>query len=297
MKDLCSHNCCAVKGAMYVTPWCDMLRGKDSSCSVLHLWYKLPMIQKEIDKRTSYLGKFRRTEEAQHLLDLLRMSKDETDLFIPFAKAAMADVSDALRIYMPKHDIAYWWREGQETVIIHSSDITPDPDVLHLSQLSEVDDEGFLIADNIPVDEEGYIKIAETAVDEDGYIIGDGSEVEPIPFVAGQYVMLDDNLYIAIEDGDSSDMTGKLVPTEDYRNSIHFGILWHCSYNPNAVEPLDVAVFEALVARIIYKWIVMAYPDEAVRYNAEFDEHMMKIRDRARAMEGPQIVNRIPRMF
>lgn len=246
MKDLCSHNCCATRGAMYVTPWCSLLRDKECNCSVLHLWYSLSMLQEEIDKRSSYLGKFRRTEEAAHLLDLIRMSKDETDLFIPFAKAAMADVSDALRLYMPKRENGYWWREGTETLVFTDVPALPDP---------------------------------------------------ALNFYAGQYVEFKGKLYMAIEDGDTDDFGTKIVPTEDYRNSIHFGILWDCSYNPNVIEPLDVAVFEALVARILYKWLVMAYPDEAARYNAEYEEHLLKIRDRARALQNVHIIDRILRPF
>ena len=612
MKDLCSHNCCAVKGAMYVTPWCDMLRGRDSSCSVLHLWYKMDVLRREarkrlaylgisngyqnvpdvndlvgvepsgtptplqfffspseiqnqaksmlaylgvangyqnipniddlvstynstsgtqlllsfplatlkeeIEKKTAYLGKFRRTEEAVHLLDLIAVTGDESELllsfakeammdvwnilsapfvsvaksvwwqdiaatsyqvgvhyqfgvnyntsydinplkqailnalveriiykwllyaypsdaaqydtnfqqataevqacckdfkaraanifaplakeammdvwnilstpfvavskkawwqesatttyqagayyhfdvnyvltteekdalqrilleaivarviskwlvlaypveapkfdaayqqaiaaipqrvnefkarwsglFVPFTKSAMADVYAVLNRYMPRHEKAYWFREGRDTVSFDSSGT--DPNLLHLSQLSEVDDEGFLIADNIPVDDEGYIRIAETAVDDEGYIISDGSETEPVTFYAGQYVIMDGDLYIAIEDGDSSDYIGKIVPTEDYRDSVHYGILWHCQHNINAVEPLDTAIFESLVARIVYKWVAKAYPMEAEVYLAEYNENAERIREFARIMEGPQIVNRIPRIY
>lgn len=216
-------------------------------------------------------------------------------LFIPFTKAAMADLYSVLNMYMPRHEKAYWFREGRDTVSFDSSGT--DPNLLHLSQLSEVDDEGFLIADNIPVDDEGYIRIAETAVDDEGYIISDGSETEPVTFYASQYVIVDGKLYIAIEDGDSSDYIGKIVPTEDYRDSVHYGILWHCQHNINAVEPLDTAIFETLVARIVYKWVAKAYPVEAEAYLAEYNENAERIREFARIMEGPQIVNRIPRMF
>lgn len=243
MKELCSGSCCARKGAMYVTPWCKMLQGKDSSCAILHLWYTIPFFQEEIDKRSSFLGSMRRTEEAQHLQDLIRMSNDETNMFIPFAKAAMADVFDALAEYMPKHEKAYWWREGQETAVFTDNPL-PDP---------------------------------------------------AVTFYAGQYVEYNGDLYIAIEDGDSDDFAGKLVPTEDYRNSIHYGILFGCHSNINAVEPLDVAIFEALVARVIYKWLRYAYPEEAPAYLDEFNEHLDKIKKRASLLENVRIVRRIPR--
>ena len=245
MKELCSCDCCSKPHAGYTTPWCSLLHGQDDSCAVLHLWYKIPMIQDEIDKRSSYIGKFRRTEEAQHLLDLIRFSKDEENMFIPMAKAAMADVFDVLFPSMPRHEKAYWWDEGKETAEF-TDDPLPDP---------------------------------------------------AVTFYAGQYVKYNNDLYKAIEDGSSDDFAGKLVPTEDYRNSMHYGILWRCKSNINAVEPLDVAIFETLVARIIYKWLEYAYPDEAPRFLNQYNEGLAAIRNRASILDGPKIVNRIPRMF
>lgn len=245
MKELCSCNCCSKPHAGYVTPWCSLLNGQDDSCAVLHLWYKIPMIQDEIDKRSSYLGKFRRTEEAQHLLDLIRLSKDEENMFIPMAKAAQADVFDVLFPNMPRHEKAYWWDEGKETAEFTDNPL-PSP---------------------------------------------------AVTFHAGQYVKYNNDLYKAIEDGSSDDFAGKLVPTEDYRNSMHYGILWRCKSNINAVEPLDVAIFETLVARIIYKWLEYAYPDEAARFLNQYNEGLAAIRKRANILDGPQIAHRIPRMF
>lgn len=247
MKEICQCNC-STPALRYRTPWCSLLM-QDSCCStptsLLHLWYKIDMLQDEVDKRSSYLGKLRRTEEAAHLLDLIRMSKDEKNLFIPFAKAAMADIYDALHTYLPRHEKAYFWREGKDTAVFTDNPL-PSP---------------------------------------------------AVTFTEGQYVEYNGDLYVAISDGSSDDFAGKLVPTEDYRDSIHYGIVWRCSSSINAVEPLDVAVFEALVARIIYKWLSYAYPDEAPRYLSEYEEHLDKIRRRGAILAGAQIVNRIPRMF
>lgn len=251
MREYCTCNSCAAPNVPYKTPWCDMLMRSKSSCGLLHLWYNLEMVRKEIEKRTAYLGKFRRTEEAKHLLDLIQMTEDNENMFVPFAKAAMSDVFDVLSNHMPTHEKALWWMEGKDTVII----------------------------------------------DDDESESGDESEDEPIVFHAGQYVLYNGELYIAIADGDSRDIAGKLVPTEDYRNSMHYGIMWNCCSNINAVEPLDVAIFEALVARIIYKWLQYAYPDEAPRYLAEFDEYKAQIKSRANILDGPKIINRIPRIY
>lgn len=243
MKELCSCNCCASAASPFVTPWCELLKNQEESCSVLHLWYKLDMVREEIEKRTSVLGKLRRTEEAQHLLDLIAMTEDEKPMFLPFAKAAMSDVFEILAAHMPKHEKALWWREGQETAVFSDDPALPSP---------------------------------------------------PVKYYAGQYVEYNGNLYMAIEDGDSDDFATKIVPSEDYRDSIHYGILWNCSSNINAVEPLDVSVFEAIVARIIYKWLQYSYPEEAARYLNEYNEYLAQIKNRARILEGAKIVNRIP---
>ena len=245
MKEICQCNCSSPATA-YRTPWCSMLRGGEPT-ELLHLWYKIDVLRDEVDKRSSYLGKLRRTDEAQHLLDLIRLSADEEDLFIPFAKAAMSDVFDVLNTYMPKREKALFWRKGKDTAVFSDDEGLPNP---------------------------------------------------PVVFHAGQYVEYNGELYMAIENGSSDDFAGKLVPTEDYRDSIHYGLNWKCcGSNINAVEPLDTAIFEALVARIIYKWLCYSYPDEAPRYLNEWNESLEQIRHRCNILNGPQIVNRIPRLF
>ena len=246
MKEICPYNCSSQE--QYRTPWCSLLQSCGcSSGEILHLWYKLDLLRDEVAKRSAYLGKFRRTEEAAHLLDLIKMTRDEDNLFVPFAKAAMADVFDALNLYAPEHEKAYFWREGRETIVINDEESKLDP---------------------------------------------------AIAFYAGDYVLYNGDLCMAIEDGTSDDVAGKLLPTEDYRDSIHYGILWKCcGSNINMVEPLDTAIFEALVARIIYKWLQYSYPDEAPRYLNEWNECMAQIQTRVRRLDGPKIVNRIPRIF
>lgn len=513
--------CCATN---YRTPWCDMLRQADDRNSiVLHLWYKIPMIQEEIDRRSSYLGKFRRTEEAQHLLDLIRMSKDEEPLFIPFAKAAMVDIFDVLNRYAPKQKKAIWWREGMTTILLpkipprsnekhvcnlsgynsaseyfelteispsatghrfvlskgdavyitvegmfyhtstddgawlsHTWQLTQDsPEIILEDTLRDILDpqgtyenidvwkislsrDASLPQENISVDIyepctdtelntldmsevvpqlfvnnqlSGTFKrtvngVTETYEDtigtSDGVIIvrtdtptsiqgriylpiamgeeerdtqntfvvlvnykkaytviATGEEVvtdesvkltlpasvlkpnnspyrwealidyapalaaatnersaeyvynvdsvelqsiltrqnNPVPFKTGDYVLYDDLLYIAVADGDANDFAGKLLATEDYRNSIHYAIKWDSTHNINMVEPLDTGIFEALVARVIYKWLQYSYPNEAQRYLDEFNENIERIGKRCDALWGVHIVSRIPRCF
>lgn len=240
---------CNCEHGHYVTPWCSLLKdatGCGCTGSVLNLWYKIEQLQEEIEKRSSYLGKFRRTEEAQHLLDLIAMTKDEENLFYPFAEAAMADVFDALVYYMPKHKAAYMWNEGQ-TVIETSWPVT------------------------VPV-------------------------LNPVTYKKGDWLKIDGELYVALADGDMNDTAGKLLPTEDYRKSIHYVIRWDDCIDTSFIGAIDTAIYEALVARIIYKWLCYSYPDEAPRYLQEYEEQLMKIKKRCDSVFGAKIVNRIPRM-
>lgn len=296
-------------------------------------------------------------------------------LYIPYAKAAMSDVYDALVMHAPRHEMAYFFNEGKTTVKlseelegylrlseIATGDVDPDgyitvddipvdsfgdimiaetgttsddyitEDVsagagssasastssvststsyIYLADTatSDVNADGYIVVDYLPVDASGYILIGDTGTTDDGYIkanAGDGITNDSgsvttgavVTFQKDDYVEYNGQLYKATADGDSTDFVGKLVPTEDYRSSIHYGIVWKCcGSNINMVEPLDTAIFEALVARIIYKWLQSAYPAEASRYLEDWNEYLSKISTRVRFLDGPQIVNRISRSF
>lgn len=84
-----------------------------SGAVCLHFAYRLEDLQAEIEKRTFYLGKFRRGEngEVPHLLDLIGMSRDEGELLYSFVRAAMADVFDGINqhtLHIPKE---YLWKK------------------------------------------------------------------------------------------------------------------------------------------------------------------------------------------
>lgn len=402
MKELCSCKCCASAASPFVTPWCELLKNQDASCSVLHLWYKLDVLRQEIRQRlaylgnstdyqnvpnvfdlvgagenasadplhfsfpiatlreeiekiTAYLGKFRRTEEAQHLLDLIAMTEDENALFITYAQESTMEVWSTLSAPFVAVQKNGWWQETatdaysagvhylfdlhyvmtpNETeplraailealvnriiykwllmsypneakqyetnyqqalahIAKHCNDFKARWSGLFLplakASMTDVFD---VLAAHMPKHEKAlwWREGQETAVFSDDPALPS----PPVKYYAGQYVEYNGDLYMAIEDGDSDDFATKIVPSEDYRDSIHYGILWNCSSNINAVEPLDVSVFEALIARIIYKWLQYSYPVEAKRYLDEYNEYLAQIKNRARILEGAKIVNRIP---
>lgn len=212
-----------------------------------------------------------------------------SELFIPFSKAAMADVYDALVMYSPKPEKAYFWNEGTQTIVFD------DPDPI---EEGTVDEEGYMYLPSIQkMDAQGYVPLNIT-IDSEGYASFNAVPPVVVEFKKGDYVLYNENLYRAIADGDSTDVIGKLEPTEDYRESIHYGIKWTCGKsNMNMIDPLDTAIFEALTTRIIYKWLKDAYPTEAPRYLDEWNDNLALIRTRVRFLEGAVIVNRIPRSF
>lgn len=67
--------------------------------AVLHLWYPIKELQKQVTIKTANLGKNRGTQEEPHLLDRLTMTRDEEELFFPIAENAAAEVFDSMIKY------------------------------------------------------------------------------------------------------------------------------------------------------------------------------------------------------
>jgi hypothetical protein len=335
-----------------------MLNVCDCDKDVLHIWYKLSLLQDEIEKRSSYLGKFRRTEEAQHLLDLISMTKDEENLFYPFARAAAGDVYEVLDRFAPRHEKAFRWREGQNTITIDKLPSTKWTDSgiscsaatttifcnISISFIESIDDRyAVTLKVRIPYTTSYSIKRtgAEMTVnksieshvnlvyDEDSdnwtasfslaaALEGEGNEtsaerligagnaeieevrlerLEPVVFKKHDWVEYDGKLYVAATDGDSNDIEGKLVESRDFRESIHYLIAVPRDRSLSIIEALDSAVFEALVNRVIYKWLVLSYPQEAGVYLSQYNEAIEQIRLRCSRLVGAAVVKRIPRLL
>ena len=314
----------------YKNPWCDLVQGSDTNA--LHLFYKLEWLREEIEKRTSYLGKFRRTDEAKHLLDLISMTTDEEDLFYPFAKAAMSDVFDALEQYAPKQKKAFMWNEGKNSIIIpnlpDNSTITDFtdysgysislPNITSYFKWNGADNRHKVFAtiricyqpSFLPVQEEVQseavyddvnqrwsvtIGIQPLRIDHLELVSAVAVWLEPITYHNGDWVEMNGKPYFCSTDGNANNLDGLIAPTADWRKSVHYMLAFPKDWNSNLAEPLDTAIFEALVSRIIYKWLQYAYPDEAQHYLNEWIELLEKIRERCRNLFDNKIVHRIPR--
>lgn len=315
----------------YKTPWCEMIKCS-RDINIIHLWYKLDWLQDEIEKRSSYLGKFRRTEEAKHLLDLISMTTDEEDLFYPFAKAAMADVFDVLSQYITRDKCAFLWNEGVNSIFIPSLPNWDKATFVHNIETNGIYTSFFSIpkADHTTMDISLTIEVrdgnntdtinsvATYDTNEDLWKIEDIQSMvrnsivvdyyttiklisataiwkSPITYKEGDWIDYNDKVYIALGSGNANNMDA-LLETFDFRHSIHYLLAFPKDWNINMIEPLDTAIFEALVARIIYKWLQYAYPDEAKRYLNEWEECLQKIMLRCNELYAEKIVKRIPRI-
>lgn len=63
---------------------------EETGTNIINFYYPIESVAEDIKMRTSYLGRFRRTGESAHLLDMLAFTGDERELFMSFIKSAMA---------------------------------------------------------------------------------------------------------------------------------------------------------------------------------------------------------------
>jgi len=224
-----------VVNCYYKTPWADIVQGMRDA-NMLHLWYKLEDIQNEIDMITSILGQHRANEQAYHLLDLIRMSKDDNDLFVKFVKQTMGDIYTQLQMFTPHNKKAYFYNEGNPTKEFDSSS-------------------SYVVTFKI------YDWLIDTHTNK---------------------------LYMAVEDGDTSEMNKLELhdSTSDFRSSVHYVIAYQPYLDDSMVEPLDNAIMDALVNGVIYRWLKIAYPDEAASYLDNYQEQIQNIKERVHVFDS-----------
>jgi hypothetical protein len=89
----------------------------------LHFNYRLAELQEDVERTTSYLGKFRRTEEASHLQDLIAMTKDESNIFTPLAKEVALSVFDEFKKGV--FNAGDSWYKYKESVVLNDVVLPP----------------------------------------------------------------------------------------------------------------------------------------------------------------------------
>lgn len=126
-----------------VNPCHFMPSAPSSASQCIHFSYRLEDLQKEIEKRTFYLGKFRTGQngEVPHLLDLIGMSRDEGELLYSFVKAAMADVFDGINQYTLHIPKEYVWKKPTAQSPINVSPI-PTVSLPTLQQTTKIGTDG-----------------------------------------------------------------------------------------------------------------------------------------------------------
>ena len=82
----------------------------------------------------------------------------------------------------------------------------------------------------------------------------------------------------------------------DPRYSIRYYIEYAKELSVHYIQPLDIAIKEALVCYIIAHWLEYAYPDEAANWHAKYDKALSDVRKRCNVQEKP-IKKLIPRWF
>lgn len=113
----------------------------------LHFNYRLAELQEDVERTTSYLGKFRRTESAAHLQDLIAMTKDENNIFAPFAKEIAVGVYDEFRKGVLNEGDSSW--KYKKSVVLKDIEIPPILTPYMISHKLDHDDENIIISNVI----------------------------------------------------------------------------------------------------------------------------------------------------
>jgi hypothetical protein len=346
-----------------------------SSNNTIHFSYNLLSLQKEIEKRTFYLGKYRKSEEAQHLMDLIGMSRDEGDLLYPFVKAAMADVYDNLNLHTTHITKLYEWKEPSDAIVIakipqlnelqsSSINVAELPDGRSIVVSGTITDGGLKNGGNVdtsiyriatratvevttkygiigtdvviqqkktinfdipseylrslgnnqwqivpfsipvPLDAQSNMITEETIANIGTVSLEQGTmvleEINPTFLPEGTIIKVDDITYEITEDTDSTKLklnkqAKQVDPNETLVEGIHYYLSVPNYINLSSLAPLDTAIMEALVNRIIWKWLVLSYPAEAATYDTLYQDNLKSIALRCNIFNKHW--QKVPRIF
>ena len=88
----------------YPLEWFDIVNRQKK---VLTLEYTYSELKEEVNKRTAFLGKYRSTENAAHLLDVVEMTEDESPLFESYIQTIAAEVYDCFSKYSGNNESSF----------------------------------------------------------------------------------------------------------------------------------------------------------------------------------------------
>lgn len=107
-------------------------------------------------------------------------------------------------------------------------------------------------------------------------------------------VEVDEDTFIHTMMGHRENRGEFILYTVDPRYSIRYYIEYVKELSVHYIEPLDIAIKEALVCYIIAHWLEYAYPDEAANWHAKYEKALSDVRKRCNVQEKP-IKKLIPR--
>lgn len=117
----------------------------------------------------------------------------------------------------------------------------------------------------------------------------------PVKVVSGTRFTISNNnqapaatMYDALTEFDENDLPDKLGSVADIveqgeiiDEGIHYYFEFPNYFNESLIEPLDNAILEALVNRVIWHWLILSYPAEAATYDSLYQSSIAALKTRS----------------
>jgi hypothetical protein len=124
-------------------------------------------------------------------------------------------------------------------------------------------------------------------------------ERNPITLKAGDTIDINGKKYIVNVDTNINDTNFANCISyhldEEFTEGIHYYLTIHKNFDVSRSETLDVAIEDAITNGIIWKWLLIAYPNEAANYKALYDIAIDEMKNRCSIFK--QITRLVPRII
>lgn len=124
-------------------------------------------------------------------------------------------------------------------------------------------------------------------------------ERNPITLKAGDTIDINGKKYIVNVDTNINDTNFANCISyhldEEFTEGIHYYLTIHKNFDVSRSETLDVAIEDAITNGIIWKWLLIAYPNEAANYKALYDIAIDEMKTRCGIFK--QITRLVPRII